>query len=256
MSVTMEGSEEIFTQETRQTSNKINQICTKIDEILAQKLNQTLIKITLSELVECDVHVRQAILDKYGPEIINNDLFIKIDGGHKEDIQANFLISGRVYNPNWFIALNTYCVIAGNECKPDVGVWFQRPTYQQLHNPIANACPPPNVYIEVFYNCDSDRQCAFDKLVVIQQNFPAIEFVGIALPDRQDPFHQNPNPGVASAPSTPENSSNVRPNCAPYFIYWNGTNVTYYKFNWNEHLVLGCGWTLELNNVLGSISRP
>ncbi|PKK65891.1 hypothetical protein RhiirC2_754410, partial [Rhizophagus irregularis] len=110
------------------------------------------------------------------------------------------------------------------------------PTYQQLHNPIANQCPPPNVYIE--------------------QNFPAIEFVGIALPDHQSPFHQNPNPGVASAPLTPKNPPNVRPNRAPYFIYWNGTNAIYYKFNWNEHLVLGCGWTLELNNVLGSISMP
>ncbi|CAB4495100.1 unnamed protein product [Rhizophagus irregularis] len=258
MSVTTEGSEEIFVQVTRETrqASKINQICTKIDEILAQNLNKTLVKITLPELVECDVHVRQAIRDKYDPEIINNDLYIKIDGGHKEDIQANFLISGRVHNPNWFVALNTCCVMAGNECKPDVGVWFQRPTYQQLHNPIANQCPPPNVYIEVFYNRDPDRQRAFDKLVVIQQNFPAIEFVGIALPDRQGPFHQNPNPGVASAPSTPENPPNVRPNRAPYFIYWNGTNAIYYKFNWNEHLVLGCGWTLELNNVLGSISMP
>ncbi|CAB4400266.1 unnamed protein product [Rhizophagus irregularis] len=140
--------------------------------------------------------------------------------------------------------------MVGNDYKPDVGIWFQRPTYQQLHNPIANACPPPNVYIEVFYNCDTDHQRAFDKLPVIQQNFPAIEFVGIALPDSQGPFRQNPNPGVASAPSTPENP----PNHAPYFIYWNSTNATYYKFNWNEHLVLG--WTLELNNILGSISRP
>ncbi|CAB4489369.1 unnamed protein product [Rhizophagus irregularis] len=227
MSVTTEGSKEIFvqvTRETRQTS-KINQICTKIDKILAQKLNQTLVKITLPELVKCDVHVRQVILDKYGPEIINNDLFIKIDGGYKEDIQANFLIQAEL-------------------------------TYQQLHNPIANACLPPNVYIEVFYNRDPNRQRAFDKLPVIQQNFPAIEFVRIALPDSQGPFRQNPNPGVASVPSTPENPPNVRTNHAPYFIYWNGTNATYYKFNWNEHLVLGCGWTLELNNVLGSISRP
>ncbi|EXX66923.1 uncharacterized protein OCT59_011219 [Rhizophagus irregularis] len=146
--------------------------------------------------------------------------------------------------------------MAGNDYKPDVGVWFQRLTYQQLHNPIANACLPPNVYIEVFYNRDPNRQRAFDKLPVIQQNFPAIEFVRIALPDSQGPFRQNPNPGVASVPSTPENPPNVRTNRAPYFIYWNGTNATYYKFNWNEHLVLGCGWTLELNNVLGSISRP
>jgi hypothetical protein len=92
---------------------------------------------------------------------------------------------------------------------------------------------------------------------VIQLNFPAIEFVGIALPDSQGPFHQNPNPGVASVPLTPVNPNpNVRPFHAPYFIYWNGTNVTYYKIDWNEHLTLKCGWILELNNVLGSISRP
>ena len=91
---------------------------------------------------------------------------------------------------------------------------------------------------------------------MIRLNFSVIEYVGIALPDSQGPFRQNPNPGVASVPSTPENPPNVRPYCAPYFIYWNGTNATYYKINWNEHLVFGCGWTLELNNVLDSISRP
>ncbi|CAB5306748.1 unnamed protein product [Rhizophagus irregularis] len=173
MSVTTEGSEEISVQVTRETrqASKINQICTKIDEILTQKINQTLIKITLPELDECDVHVRQAIFDKYHAEMIGENLFIKIDGGNKTDIQGNLMIS-------------------------DVGIWFIWPTYSQRHKPLANPCPPPDVYIEVFYNRDPDRGLAFQKLNVIQQNNLMIEFIGIALPDSQGPFHQNPNPGM------------------------------------------------------------
>jgi hypothetical protein len=91
---------------------------------------------------------------------------------------------------------------------------------------------------------------------VIQQNFPWIEFIGIALPYIQAPIRQNPDPGIASVPSTPLNPPNVSSSRAPYLVYWNGTNSTYYNIDWNEHLVLICGWTLELNDVLVPISRP
>lgn len=107
----------------------------------------------------------------------------------------------------------------------------------------------------MFYNRDPDRAFAYEKLAVIQQNLLLIEFIGIALPDTLGPVHQNPNPGVASVPSTPLNP-NVRPTRAPYFVYWNGANTAYYKINWNEHLVLVCGWRMELNIVLDTISAP
>ncbi|CAI2182645.1 5604_t:CDS:2 [Funneliformis geosporum] len=124
----------------------------------------------------------------------------------------------------------------GNKYNPDVGFWFNKPTYAQLHKPYANGCPPPDICIE--------------------QNFSWIEFIGIALPDSQGPFHQNPNPGVISVLATPQNSPNVRPTCALYFVYWDGTNLVYYRIDWNEHLVLGCGWTMELNDVLDLILTP
>ncbi|CAB4400676.1 unnamed protein product [Rhizophagus irregularis] len=237
-------------------ASKINQICTKIDEILTQKRNQTLIKITLPELDECNEYVQQAVLDKYKAEMIGEDLFIKVDGGHKTQIQFKLNLSAYTHNQNWFVIQGTSCMMAGNKYCPDVGIWFNTPTYDQLHRPFAGTCPPPDVYIEVFYNRDPDRALAFEKIPVIQQNLPGIEYIGIALPDSQGPFCQNPNPGVASVPSTPENPPNVRPTRAPYFFYWNGTNLSYYKIDWNEHLVLLCGWTMELNIVLDTISRP
>ncbi|CAB4424997.1 unnamed protein product [Rhizophagus irregularis] len=258
MSVTTEGSEEIsvsVTRETRQAS-KINQICTKIDEILTQKQNQTLVKITLPELDERNEYVQQAVFDRYHAEMIGKDLFIKIDGGHKTRIQFKLNSSADTHNPNWFVTQGTDCKMMGNKYKPDVGIWFIWPTHAQLSKPYANACPPPDVYIEVFYNRDPDRGFAFEKLTVIQQNLLAIEFIGIALPDTLGPVRQNPNPGVASVPATPLNPPNVRPSRAPYFVYWNGTNTVYYKIDWNEHLVLLCGWTMELNIVLDTISRP
>ncbi|PKB95661.1 hypothetical protein RhiirA5_436305 [Rhizophagus irregularis] len=188
--------------------------------------------------------------------MIGKDLFIKIDGGHKTRIQFKLNSSADTHNPNWFVTQGTDCKMMGNKYKPDVGIWFNWPTHAQLSKPYVNACPPPDVYIEVFYNRDPDRGFAFEKLTVIQQNLLAIEFIGIALPDTLGPVRQNPNPGVASVPATPLNPPNVRPSRAPYFVYWNGTNTVYYKIDWNEHLVLLCGWTMELNIVLDTISRP
>ncbi|CAB5396065.1 unnamed protein product [Rhizophagus irregularis] len=94
--------------------------------------------------------------------MIEKDLFIKIDGGHKTEIQAHLTFSGKVHNRTW-------------------------PTHAQLHKPFVNACPPPDVYIEVFYNRDPDRGFALEKLAVIQQNNLGTEFIGIALLDGQAP---------------------------------------------------------------------
>ncbi|RIA82561.1 hypothetical protein C1645_835186 [Glomus cerebriforme] len=121
-----------------------------------------------------------------------------IDGGHKTEIQGNLMISGKTHNQNWFVTQDTDCIMMGNKYKLDVGIWFNRPNHNQLYKSFVNICPPPDVYIEVFYNHDPDRGFALEKLNVIRQNNLMIEYIGITLPDSQGPFRQNPNPGVAS----------------------------------------------------------
>ena len=107
----------------------------------------------------------------------------------------------------------------------------------------------------MFFNKDSDRANALCKLGWIQQNNLAIEYIGIAIPDSNNPYHQNPNPGIPSIPATPA-IPNARPARAPYFVYWDGNIMTYYRVNWNQHLVLQCGWTLEFNDIFEVLSLP
>jgi hypothetical protein len=57
--------------------------------------------------------------------------------------------SAEAFNPNWTVGTNSICVVGGAERRPDVGVWFIRPTFAQRSRPIIDQCPPPNVYIEV-----------------------------------------------------------------------------------------------------------
>ncbi|CAI2168464.1 51_t:CDS:2 [Funneliformis geosporum] len=240
------------TRETRQAF-KINQI----DDSLTQMKGQNIIKINIPDLEKVDKHIREAIHNNYNAQIIDCDIFIKYDGGNKEGIQADLMISARAQNPIWWVTLNTICVAGGNDYRPDVGIWFQAPTFAQRQNPLVNSCPPPNVYIEVFYNQDPERANALTRIAQVQQSNPTIEFVGVALPELVRPYHQNPNPGVASIPATPVNNQNQRPNRAPYLIHWNANNIpAYYRIDWNEHLILMCGWTLQMNIVLSILSRP
>ena len=53
------------------------------------------------------------------------------------------------YNPNWLAMQNVICIVGNSELRPDVGAWFQQPTFAQLSKPIVHSCPPPNLWIEV-----------------------------------------------------------------------------------------------------------
>ena len=111
--------------------------------------------------------------------------------------------------------------------------------------------------LQVFYNKDPDREMALNRIARVQQSDPTIEFVGIALPDLVRPYHQNPNPMISSVPATQENNQNDRSSQALYLIHWDANFIpVYYRINWNEHLVLRCGWTLQLNLVLNVLSMP
>src|ERR1043165_2255468 len=110
--------------------------------------------------------------------------------------------------------------------------------------------------LQVFFNHDPDRANALGRIARVQQSNPTIEFVGIAIPELVRPYHPKPNPGVASVPATPENNQDQRPNRSPYLIHWNANIPVYYRINWNEHLILRCGWMLQMNIVLSVLSRP
>ncbi|CAI2165227.1 4773_t:CDS:2 [Funneliformis geosporum] len=244
----MEGLK--ISRETRQSS-KIKQID---ESLLTRDRNQNIVKIIIPELDKADTHVHDAIHDVYNAQIIDNDIYIKYDGEDKSTIYRLLANSAAAHNPNWHVNSNEICVAGNNDYRPDVSVWFQRPTFLKRQNPIRNSHPLPNVWIEIFYNRDLDREKALHRITLAQRHNPRIEFVGMALPELVRPFPQNPNPWIDSVPVTREND---RPNQAPYLIHWNAnTNPVYFKINWNEHLVLRCGWILELNNVLNTISIP
>ncbi|CAG8671447.1 15748_t:CDS:2 [Rhizophagus irregularis] len=211
-------STQVLTRETRQIS-KINQIFTKINETLTRTRDQNIIKI---ELDKFDDHIREAVHSIYKAEIINKDIFIKIDGGLKTTIHFDLVISARAHNPNWFVVPTTTCIVGPNSYGPDVGIWYIRPTFNQLGHPILYACPPPNVWIE-----DPDRQHALNNFNDVQQINPTIEFVGIALPDMIRCYRQNPAPGVASVHVKPENDQTARPSRASGSPMWVEASTEY-----------------------------
>ncbi|RGB38019.1 hypothetical protein C1646_756166 [Rhizophagus diaphanus] len=204
MSVATEGEEISVSRETRQAS-KINQIFTIIDDSLTQMRDQNIIKINITEPDKIDDRIREAIHNKYKAEIIDKDIFIKVDGGLETTIHVDLVFAARTHNPAWFVAPTTCCVVGPNSYEPDVGIWFIKPTFLQLEHPIVNLCPPPDVWIKH----------ALNNINTIPQINPAIEFVGIALPDLIRSYRQNPTPGVASVHVTPENDQTTRPTHAP-----------------------------------------
>ena len=109
--------------------------------------------------------------------------------------------------------------------------------------------------MQVFYNQNPDRSNALGRIANVQRTRRAAEFIGIALPYSNRPFDQNPFPGTVTVPVTQQ--QNQRPSQAPYIIHWDANqNPVYYIMNWNEHLPLRCGWTLEFNDVLSMLARP
>ncbi|CAB4479652.1 hypothetical protein RhiirA1_540690 [Rhizophagus irregularis] len=249
-------------RETRQFS-MINQILTYIEESLKnlkknemQDEMQDVVMIDLSAYDLDNDDVREMIHVKYETEIIGKNMFIKYDGILKQRIHRKLANSAEAHNPNWDVDANGMCVLENRDSfLPDVGIWFQMPTKAERVNPIKERCPLPDVWIEVFYNRDPDRIHALDNIALVQQLNLGIEFVGISLPYSTVVFQQNPNPGIATTPVTPSTNQNIRTTRAPYIIHWNVNSVpVYYKMNWNQHIVLRCGWVLDFNIVLNVLA--
>lgn len=247
MSVETEGIEETSTSTrvTRHTS-MINQI----DELLQEQeqRDKDIVKISLDiDMSKIDEHVLEAIHDKYVAEIIDNDIFIKYDGVLKERVHVALVVSAMAHNQNWTVVSKGMCVVAGNQYLPDVCVWFRALTRRQQQYPIISRCPPPNVWVEVFYDKDPDRSNALNKITRVHRQRPNIEFVGVALPNNLNRFGRNQNPGAASTAAVPHNGVPG----TPYLIHWNANfNRVYYSLDWNLHVVLRCGWTIEFNHIL------
>ncbi|RIA94067.1 hypothetical protein C1645_818624 [Glomus cerebriforme] len=90
------------------------------------------------------------------------------DGILKEQIHAVLLFSASAHNQNWIVVSKGMCTVSGKKYLPDIGMWTQNLTLSQQRRPMVNACPPPNVW------------------------------GGVALANTDNPFHGNPNPGLAS----------------------------------------------------------
>jgi len=118
-----------------------------------------------------DIGIRQDIHDAFKAERIGDSLFIKVtfiyishikyflngfyiiqrDGGCKEAIYFRIRNSLESQNQSWWTCPNSVCVVNNRDLRPDVGVWFQRPSHDERVKPIIHPCPPPNVWIEVMY---------------------------------------------------------------------------------------------------------
>ncbi|EXX79638.1 hypothetical protein RirG_003640 [Rhizophagus irregularis DAOM 197198w] len=188
-------------QETRQAS-KIIRICAKIDELLEQVQKDDVVEINLPDelgMNEADAHVLEAIHSIYIADRIGNKLLFKYDGVVKK----------------LFIAeSNITCCVGRTELQPDVGIWIIPPTQAQCINPIVNRCPPPDVWIEVFFDRDPDRSNAINRINHCKRFRNGIEYVGIAIPETT---RQNSNPAQASTAVVRQNN---RPNQPPCGIYW------------------------------------
>ncbi|CAG8549159.1 8980_t:CDS:2, partial [Racocetra fulgida] len=176
-------------------------ILTQIEESLKGNQNRDVVKISLPVNELNKVGVRNAINAKYDAEIIDGNLFIKFDGGVKERIHRRIANSCEAQKPEWFTEVNMICMVRNSQLRPDVGIWFRTPTHAQMIEPIANFCPPPDIWIE-------------------------------------NPISPNPHPGSTITSAT---SQIIRPYRAPYVIYWdlNG-NLIYYIMDWNLNLTLRC----------------
>ncbi|KAF0535232.1 hypothetical protein F8M41_009691 [Gigaspora margarita] len=93
--------------------------------------------------------VLEAIHNIFQAERIDDRLFIKFNGGMKEEIHFALNVSLRQQLPGWWVLNDVVSVVNRNEFRPDVGGWNTRPTRQQRIAPIINSSPPPFLWIEV-----------------------------------------------------------------------------------------------------------
>ncbi|CAG8473436.1 8716_t:CDS:2 [Cetraspora pellucida] len=74
---------------------------------------------------------------------LTNDLFgLSLE---KELIYRKLANSLENQNQNWLTSSNTICVVGNKDLRPDVGVWFQRPTHSQ--KPSQPTCPTSAPYV-------------------------------------------------------------------------------------------------------------
>jgi hypothetical protein len=130
---------------------------------------------------------------------------------------------------------------------PDVAFWSVAPTPAQCNNPLANQCPLPNLWIEIFYN-DADRDEALDKIrnAVIPACGNTCCIVAIGLQrQRTNPMVVRLGapaaPGVAAVAAAPLPGG--RPRWAPYVGVW-APNTAYNGAQW---YVLQYGVYVDLN---------
>ena len=106
---------------------------------------------------------------------------------------------------------------------PDVAFWSAAPTRQQFNNPIANHCPLPNVWIEIFYN-DADRDEALNKIreAVIPAcgNTCCIVAIGLQRNISAPMLARLGVMGGAGAPAAAAALPGGRPHLAPYIGVW------------------------------------
>ncbi|RGB38559.1 hypothetical protein C1646_755525 [Rhizophagus diaphanus] len=244
-----------------QTSKTVEacKVLKQIEETVRGRQDQVVVKLQLPDGKLNSLNVRNAIHSYYKAEIINYELLIiQYDGGDKQRIHRKLAMSFENQNGTWYTESDVICVIGNDDRRPDVGIWFQWPSKQERVTPLKSLCLPPDIWIEVFYNRDSDRQNALEKIDSLQNNLDGIlnvEYVGIAIPHTYNTFQLNPFPGALSMPAI-ATRQNKRPQLAPYLIHWDMTYTPhYYIINWNLHLRLRCDVIINFNIILDVLSR-
>ncbi|CAG8488206.1 3442_t:CDS:2 [Diversispora eburnea] len=204
--------------------SEFDEICAKIEQKLEGK-DSGIVEINFPTGELSNLKLCENIHNAFNTEIIGDNLFIKCDGGEKEKIHTRLENSFENQNQDWWASSNTICVVRGNQYRPDVGVWFRSPTRPQRRMPITYACPPPNVWIEVFYNNDNDH----------------------SLSSGLSPFRPKPETEMmVHATIQP-----TRPTRAPYACHWDlNNNEIWYKMDWNQFITLRCGLTISFDTVL------
>ncbi|CAG8826559.1 23406_t:CDS:2, partial [Racocetra persica] len=161
------------------------------EKISEDDLDLDIVEIDLSPIkAKKQEKVLEAILNIFQIERIDDKLFIKFNGGMKEDIH----------------------LVLNDSLHQQLPGWWQRIA------PIINSSPPPLLWIEVVFNKTNDRDNALNKISYVQPYCLNTEFVLISIPFGTSPFQTNPNPGIDSVVATAPRAN--RPSRAPYLGHW------------------------------------
>ena len=104
----------------------------------------------------------------------------------------------------------------------------------------------------MYYNRNPDRSHAVDKIDLVHTIHPNIEFLGIALPFSEVPFHLPPDQRPGNTAHA--NVALTQPSRAPYMVHWDiNHNPIYYRMDWDRHITLRCGFIVDFNMVLNGL---